>query len=161
MENIILIGFMGCGKSTMGKAISSRLGIEFMDTDELIEKQESKSISDIFKTQGEIYFRKLEEDLIKQLSPKRAVISVGGGLPCFNNNIEVLKRLGTTFYINPSINELFSRLRKDDGSRPLLKNMNDDELKSFIGEKLNEREKYYLAADHVVSSLEEVLELLN
>lgn len=121
MNNIILIGFMGSGKTTFGKWIANNKNMIFCDTDELIEEEQSCSINEIFADKGEEYFRDLETDMLQKLivSSKNAVISVGGGLPVRECNRPLLAKLGKCVYLNTSKEELVKRL-KNDKTRPLL-----------------------------------------
>ena len=135
MDNIILIGFMGCGKTSVGLRLASELGYKFYDTDQLIEKDSKRLIRNIFEEDGEEYFRSLETKLIKDLKGKLndSILSVGGGLPITPGNSELLKELGTVVYLNTSIDTIRERL-KEDMTRPLLagKNAKDmDKLYQF------------------------------
>ena len=109
---IYLIGFMGVGKSTITKQLAKQLNISFLDTDQKIKKKKKKSISNIFKINGEIYFRKLETKLLYQLNNKQ-VIACGGGLPLFNNNMEYIKKTGVSIYLKASADFLFMRLKNE------------------------------------------------
>lgn len=121
MNNIVLIGFMGCGKTTFGKWIAKHHGMDFIDTDDYIEFVQKRSINEIFADQGEEYFRDLETQTIKKLaeSVNNSVISVGGGLPVRECNRALLKKLGKVVFLDTSIDELEKRLSKDT-KRPLL-----------------------------------------
>lgn len=126
MSNIILIGFMGSGKTTFGKWLADSWNMKFCDTDELIEKSEGRTINDIFAAEGEEYFRNLETEMIRTLIEKyadtraeNAVISVGGGLPVRNVNRELMHKLGNCVYLRTSKRELVRRLQSDT-TRPLL-----------------------------------------
>lgn len=144
-KNIILIGFMGSGKSTVGKLLAKKLGHVFVDMDQVIEKQEGRSITDIFQTEGEQHFRKLERELLSSFTANQGlVISTGGGVPCFENNMNLINALGKSIYLQLSPKKLAERLKNEKNSRPLIKSMNDDELLLFIEKKLAERELYYL-----------------
>ena len=125
MNHIILIGFMGCGKSTIGKKLAANLALGFVDTDELIETQAHLSIAELFSEYGEAYFRGLETLAVRQLHAceERLVISVGGGLPVQPANREYLKELGTIIYLTAEVDTLQKRLQKDT-SRPLLQGEN-------------------------------------
>ena len=108
MPNIYLIGFMGSGKSTLGTLLSNSLNFNFIDTDKLIEKRNSMSISNIFKTKGELFFRNEETKIIKEIIKlKKTIVSTGGGMPCFNNNIETLNKYGKTIYLDYDIESLY------------------------------------------------------
>ncbi len=140
-NNIILTGFMGCGKTTVGKYISDKYGYTFVDTDELIEKRAGMSISSIFETHGEDYFRQLENDILTELTDKlsNAVISTGGGLPLRDDNKELLCRLGRVIYLDVEAAEVIKRL-SGDTTRPLLKGENPDKK---IMELINYRKPIY------------------
>lgn len=121
MNNIVLIGFMGCGKTTFGKWIAKHRGMDFIDTDDYIESVQKRSINEIFADRGEEYFRDLETQTIKKLaeSVNNSVISVGGGLPVRECNRALLKKLGKVVFLDTSIDELEKRL-SNDTRRPLL-----------------------------------------
>lgn len=146
MPQIFLIGFMGCGKSYFAEKLSKEFNAELIDMDSRIEKKEKISVSDIFEKKGEAHFRKLERKFLESLEKevkKNQIISCGGGTPCFNDNIELINKIGISVYIKTPIDTLFERLILQRETRPLIKNLNDAELKAFIKEKLKEREKYY------------------
>ena len=147
---IYLIGFMGVGKSTIAKQLAKQLKISFLDTDQKIEDQEKKSISNIFKINGEIYFRKLETKLLYQLNNKQ-VIACGGGLPLFNNNMEYIKKTGVSIYLKASSNFLFSRLKNEKKERPLISKFDKQELQQFICNQLSEREIIYRKATYKIN----------
>jgi len=121
MNNIILIGFMGCGKTSVGQQLAKKLSFTFFDTDQMIEEESKRSISNIFATEGEEYFRKLETTTIKNLYGKlsHSVLSVGGGLPIREGNAELLRRLGHVVYLKASKVTIKKRL-VGDTKRPLL-----------------------------------------
>lgn len=122
--NIVLIGFMGSGKTTIGTKLAEQLGFDFVDTDELVEQQ-GMLISDIFRCYGETHFRQLEMSTIANLSAvNNCVISVGGGAVMYHNNFEVLKKIGTTVFLDAPLNEIFNRLRGK--FRPLVGNTIDE-----------------------------------
>jgi len=143
MNHVILIGFMGCGKSSVGKELARELAVPFLDTDEMIEKQTGRRISAIFRESGETYFRELETKALEQLldSGERKVIAVGGGLPVRPANRAYLKKLGTTVYLLAQPETLVERLEGDD-TRPLLQG---GELRQKIEQLMKDREKIYLA----------------
>ena len=119
-ENVILIGFMGCGKSTVGRKLAGAFGYEFLDTDDLIEAQQGKKISDIFAEEGEEAFRQMETDLIKQLKEeaKKKVIATGGGMPMREENRKLLREVGTVVFLEAKIETILERLQNDT-TRPL------------------------------------------
>lgn len=142
MDNVILIGFMGSGKTTIGKVLAQQLEMDFLDTDELIEKEEGKTIREIIKNDGEEKFRILENNLLKNMRLTNTVLSTGGGMPCFFENMRLLKKLGRTIYLETSVFDLEKRLRKNFENRPLLTN----DLNNIIS-LFKVREPVYLQAD--------------
>lgn len=142
---------MGAGKTTVGKEISLKLGIPFIDSDSEIEKMENKSINEIFEQNGEIYFRTLESHFIDQVAElSDFVLAVGGGLPCYNDLVASLNKLGTTVYLKCSVDTLLNRLKNEKELRPLVKNLNDEELKDYIEKLLNERDPVYAKAKYTL-----------
>lgn len=158
---VFLIGFMGCGKSHWGKALSEKLRVPFFDLDEKIAEQEGKSISEIFEKEGEEHFRLLEKDILHLLteSHESFVMATGGGTPCFYNNIDYLKRQGTVVWINCSTDCLYNRLVKEKDKRPLIKDISNTELKSYIIKKYSSRKIYYQQATVILP--EDVITLEN
>lgn len=143
-NKIFLTGFMGCGKSTFGKKLAKELSWDFIDLDDYIEKQEGMSIVEIFKQKGETYFRQLESDAVAvSMAWNNAVVSTGGGTPCFNNNMEMVNQLGVSVFINLSPEVLAQRLELEKNKRPLLKDLDHNELLIFIKNKLTERKPFY------------------
>lgn len=146
MKKIILLGYMGSGKSTVGRLLSKSINYKSLDLDKLIENEQGLSINNIFKQHGELYFRKLEHQILKETLNTNGnyIISLGGGTPCYANNMELFKDENIiTIYLNSSVNELFERLSLNKSKRPLIASMNDFELKEFIAKHLFERSFYY------------------
>ena len=111
MKRIFLVGYMGSGKTTIGRELSKKLGFEFIDTDIYIENRFHKTINEIFATMGEEKFREIETNILKEVSDfENVIIAVGGGTPCFNNNMEIMKEKGTVIFLNPDLDELTYRL---------------------------------------------------
>lgn len=144
MNRIILIGYMGSGKTTLGKKLANKLGVPFYDSDKMIEEKEGASIADLFVNHGEAYFRERERELIRQFSAGEFVLATGGGLPCFFDNMEKLNRLGHTIYLRRSPAEIAFRLKHAKVQRPLLMDLTEDELLPFVSNKIAERELHYL-----------------
>ena len=140
---------MGVGKSTVGEKISKQLQIKFTDTDKLIQFNEKSSITNIFKYKGEKYFRDLETKYLKEI--KEGVVSCGGGLPIHSDNMHHILQNGTSFYLKDSINSLFNKLIKVKRSRPLLNNLNNNQLRCYIEEELHKREKFYKKANYTIN----------
>lgn len=154
---IYLIGFMGVGKTHWGRQLSKKLGIPFFDLDELIETDQSKTVSQIFEQDGEEYFRTKEREMLHWVteSHQSMVLSCGGGAPCFFNNIAYMNTMGKTVWIYTPFEILLGRLRQNQNTRPLLQGLNDDELKAYIIKKSNDRRMYYEQAkvkvdDHTI-----------
>ncbi len=149
---IFLIGFMGCGKTHLGKIISEKLNFPFFDLDEKIIEHEGRSINEIFQKEGEEYFRLLEKDLLHMIteSHETFVMATGGGAPCFYNTIDYLKKQGTVVWINCSTDCLYKRLLKEREKRPLLNNIPDKELKSYVIKKYSSRKIFYQQASVIL-----------
>lgn len=163
--NIFLIGFMGSGKSTFGRKLAKRLGYDFVDTDKRITEQYGMSINEIFERLGEKAFREGETRLLKELALKRnLVVSTGGGLPCHGDNMATINRHGLSVYLKCEPEDLYRRLLTRKEKRPLIRDLSDAELRSYIVKKLAERESFYMQARHVVRGpdvdLEKLLKLL-
>ena len=156
---IFIIGFMGSGKTHWGKLVSEKLRIPFFDLDEQIIAHEEKSIPDIFKENGEEYFRLIEKDILHIIteSHENFVMACGGGTPCYFNNIDYMNSSGTSIWINTPVDVLYQRLINEKEQRPLIKNLSDSNLKSFITKKFSDRRIYYRQADIVID--EEPLKL--
>ena len=153
MDKIILLGYMGCGKSTIADSLSKNIKIPFVDLDKYIEEKTQLTIKAIFEQYGEIYFRKLEHEYFIELlnAPEPLIIGLGGGTPCYANNHELLKGVNRqSVYLKASVDTLFNRLSANKSKRPLIANKNDDELKEFIAIHLFERSYYYNQAQHIV-----------
>ena len=135
MKKIVLLGYMGCGKSTIAQKLSKITEIPFLDLDKCIENKVNLTINEIFDKHGEIYFRKLEHEMFVELlqSPEKSIIGLGGGTPCYANNHELLKGEGiTSIYLKASIETLFNRLAHNKSKRPIVANKSEAELKEFI-----------------------------
>ena len=143
---------MGCGKSTVGKILARKLDMEFVDTDSIIEDLFRTPINEYFKFLGEEKFRETERKTLEEvIKHDDLVVSTGGGLPCFNNNIDIMNEKGFTIYLKLSPAALFHRLINSKRKRPLLTGMKDEELKTYIETKLKEREETYNKAKLIYS----------
>lgn len=151
---VFLIGFMGSGKTHWGNQLAGQLKIPFFDLDEQISVSENQSIAEIFAGAGEEQFRIKEKEKLEALIDENLsmVLSCGGGTPCFFNNIETMKKYGVVVWLNTHVEILLQRLLKEKTKRPLLKNIEDDDIKSYIIRKLNERRMYYEQADVTVDN---------
>ena len=157
MKKIFLIGYMGCGKSSLGRRLAKAGGMEFMDMDSIIEQREGASISDIFHYQGEEYFRDAERALIEELGTAEGdmVISTGGGAPAWQNNMELMNSLGATIYLRRTAQQIASRLSPHGRQkRPKLRGLNDEELVAFMTTNMAEREPFYSKAKYCVDCAE-------
>ena len=153
MKKIFLIGYMGCGKSSLGRKLAKAGGMEFMDMDSIIEQREGASISDIFYYQGEEYFRAAERTLIEELGTADGdmVISTGGGAPAWEDNMERMNTLGATVYLRRTAVQIASRLSPHGRQkRPKLRGLNDEELVAFMTANMAEREPFYSKAKHCI-----------
>jgi shikimate kinase len=153
MKKIMLVGYMGSGKSIIAKLIAEKLDWNKFELDEIIEKKAEKTISEIFEIKGELYFRKLEKQLLDELllNPNHSVISTGGGTPCYFDNYKVLEREDViSIYLQASIDTIAQRLENESNKRPLLKDLNNLEKKEFIAKHLFERSYYYLKSKYKI-----------
>ncbi len=150
---VVLLGFMGSGKSTLGKQVASHLGWNFIDLDHFIETEQSKTISEIFRLEGESTFRQMESAALeKVLSKSFHVIAIGGGAPCFSGNIELIKRKSLSVYLKVSELQLASRLTYSNTPRPLIKGKSEPEVQKIIHDLLIAREPFYNQADIIIES---------
>jgi shikimate kinase len=149
---IYIIGFMGSGKSTVGKKLAASLGWKFIDLDRKIEEIEGKSIPQIFSHHGEEHFRMVEARVLKDMeSQSDTVVSTGGGAPCHGDNMNYMLKTGLTVYLKMTPGQLATRLLESSGERPLIKNIPDDKLQVFIEKKLAQREKWYNMAAIIIN----------
>ena len=150
MTRIFLIGYMGAGKTTLGKAFARAMGLTFVDLDWYIEERFHKTVSQIFAERGEEGFRELEKRMLHEVGDfEDVVISVGGGTPCFFDNIDYMNQAGETVFLDVDNKVLFRRLKVAKQQRPLLTQKNDEELMAFITENLQKRLPFYTKAKHV------------
>lgn len=151
---IYLIGFMGSGKTTVGKKLAKQLGYLFIDLDAYLEKKYQCKIAEVFEKDGEDVFRDRERQCLVELSGlDNAVVSTGGGTPCFFDNLDKMKATGLTIYLKASSSLLKDRLKNAKTERPLLKDANsEEELLSLIESKLNQREPIYNQAHIIVNA---------
>ena len=154
MMKVVLVGYMGSGKSSVGKLLASKLSIPFYDLDVVIEDSEQQSITNLFELKGEIYFRKLENKILQQILNKDEtfVLSLGGGTPCYYNNYELFRQEEiVSFYLKATPTKLVERLQDQKKSRPLLAPLNKDELLDYINKHLFDRSFYYHQVNHVIA----------
>ena len=150
MKSIIIIGYMGAGKTTVGKALAKELGIMFYDLDWYIESRMHKTVKQIFDESGEDGFRQIEHNMLHEVAEfENIVLSCGGGTPCFFDNMDYMNQLGETVYLMASPETLYSHLKMGKGVRPLLLNKTPEEVQVFIREQLQKREPVYEKAKHI------------
>ena len=160
---IVLLGYMASGKSTIGREISKKLDMKFIDLDDYISKREKSSISEIFKVKGEIYFRRIENFYLSEIlnSKDSIILSLGGGTPCYSNNMElILNSEASSIYIKANIKTLVARLTSEKNKRPLVAELENDKLTEFVAKHLFERRFFYEQASITVitedKSIEEI-----
>ena len=173
LMNIILLGYMGVGKSLIGRHLSNILNQKFIDLDEYIETKKSKSIHDIFKDSGDIYFRKIESQFLSDflLNNTNIILSVGGGTPCYNNNISLINSNNNiSVYLKDTNLELAKRLFQKKEGRPLISNIKSEKkMIEFVSKHLFEREVFYNQAtikidchgNDINTICEEIISVLN
>lgn len=149
MIRIILIGYMGAGKTTVGKVLAQSLNLAFYDLDWYIEERYRRTVPQLFAERGEAGFREIEQKILHEVAEfENVVISSGGGTPCFFDNMDYMNRQAQTVYLKASPDVLFQHLKIGKTERPLLKNKTDEELKQYIRESLQARESFYLQAKY-------------
>lgn len=150
---IILLGYMASGKSTISKLLAKKLQIKSYDLDDYIVEKEELSINNIFKTKGEVYFRLQENKYLLELlnSNESFILALGGGTPCYANNMNLIKKRSNSIYLKANLNTLFERLRSEKANRPLITSLSDEKLKEFIAKHLFERAPYYEGASHIIT----------
>lgn len=165
---VFLIGMMGAGKTTLGWQLANKLGYSFVDLDDFIEKREGKSIAQIFEQEGQERFRELERAALEAVVTEntKAVISTGGGTPCFFNNMDFMNGQGKTIFFNVPLSEIFTRLSGSNlALRPLLANKTEEERRLFLTNTLAARKPYYEQAVYTLNgpdfTVQALLKLLN
>lgn len=147
MARIFLIGYMGSGKTTMGRRLSTHLGLKHYDLDQYIENRFHRSIKKMFDEEGEDCFRKREQNILHEIGTfEDVLISTGGGTPCFFNNMEWMNQMGITVFLDVPIKELAARIKLSPGKRPILLGKDNDELEQYITQHLAKRSFYYQQA---------------
>lgn len=146
MQKVILIGYMGVGKTTIARFLAQKMNLKWVDLDKIIEEKMNLSIKELFQQKGEIYFRKIEHEIFKELVKKneKLIISLGGGTPCYaNNHLFLNGDEVVSIYLQASIAVIFDRLKEAKSERPLVVNQNDENLKAFIAKNLFDRSFFY------------------
>lgn len=147
MNRIFLVGYMGAGKTTIGKVLSKLIGLTFIDLDYYIEGRFRKTVAQLFAERGEEGFRSIERNMLHEVAEfEDVLVSTGGGTPCFFDNMEFMNQQGTTIYLQVSVDELASRLEVCKHTRPVLKNRTGEELQAFVAESLSGRLPFYQKA---------------
>ena len=165
-QKIFLVGLPGSGKSTFGRQLASKTGLEFIDLDEEIEKREKSNIANVFASKGEAYFREVENKVLQELvkQPIRMMVATGGGTPCYFDAMSLMNAHGTTLYLNFEIDELVERLGATPlGTRPLFKDLTKKQLHDKLRAMLVERGVFYNQAKFQITEkmgMDEVLMLL-
>jgi shikimate kinase len=151
---IFVVGYMYSGKTTVGKQLAKKLSYDFLDTDFLFESHYRISIADYFSKYGEGAFRVAEKAILENLKqyPNDVVISTGGGLPCFENNMELMREMGTVVYLKASVGTVYARFERSSAQRPLLANLSKEEAIRKIESQLTERETFYEQANITLSA---------
>lgn len=156
---------MGVGKTSIGKKLANKLDVQFLDTDELLEQQFGMTIAEFFAENGEGTFRIAEKELLNEFDFKNAIVATGGGLPCFNENMETMNSKGITILLDRPAKELQQRLMNSKKQRPLIKNLENNELLRFIEAKLKERLPFYerakITLDRNSQSSDEIIKRVN
>ena len=154
MKPLFLVGYMGCGKSTIGRKLARTLHLEFVDTDHRIEEREGATVIDIFHYEGEERFRTIEREVLEEVvaTERASVVSTGGGLPAWGDNMARMNEVGRTIYLKRSAENIASRLSPyGRQKRPRLRGLNDEELVIFMREDMAKRDPYYSQAVQVVA----------
>lgn len=152
---IYIVGFMGAGKTTLGKKLARKLGFDFYDTDRMLEAKYKVSIDNFFNKYGEDLFRKLEHQCLKETFHfDNCIVSTGGGLPCYFDSMKKINNVGISIYIELNDKAIFHRLMNSKQKRPLLNGKTDDELMDFISKKLEERAPHYKQASITISDID-------
>ncbi|MCB0762680.1 MAG: shikimate kinase [Flavobacteriales bacterium] len=152
---IFLVGYMAAGKTSVGKRLSTSLGMAFEDLDSYIEATEECTINDIFKREGEAGFRGIERRCLRQLieTQDQVIVATGGGTPCFYDNLAYMKECGLVVYLKHDVSSLVFRLRNDSAARPLIAELSEQELEHFVHHHLEERREYYEDADLIINAM--------
>ena len=151
MIRIILIGYMGAGKTTVGKALAKELGVPFYDLDWYIESRMHKTVAQIFAEKGEEGFRKIEHNMLHEIAEfEDVIVSCGGGTPCFFDNFDYMNQQGPVIYLKADPEVLYKHLVMSKNDRPLLRGKSPEELITFIREQLEKREPFYSKAKYTL-----------
>lgn len=149
---VVLMGYMGSGKSAVAGILSSKLGLKWIDLDHYIEAKEGLSVADLFAKKGEIYFRRKERVCLEEILAAKTpcLLSLGGGTPCFSGNLELVQQKAISLYLKTAVEVLHGRLQAEKSKRPLIADLPTNRLKDFIAKHLFERAAFYEKATHTI-----------
>jgi shikimate kinase len=155
-HNFFLVGLMGCGKTFLGQQLALQNNIDFIDLDQSIEALLGMSVSDVFATKGDHFFRQTETAILQQITPqnKTSIIATGGGTACYHNNMAWMNSNGITIWLNDSIENIVERIKQDKQQRPLLKTIANEGLHKFFTHQLQERIPFYCQSKFCLSAQE-------
>jgi shikimate kinase len=153
-NKLVLLGYMASGKTSVAKLIAKKSNLKYIDLDAYISSNEEMSVPDIFKNKGEIYFRKIESRYLKDILMQKSacVLALGGGTPCYGQNMELINKYATSIFLNVSLSILVLRLKSEKKSRPLVANIDDRDLNEFVAKHLFERLPFYEKAQHLIDA---------
>lgn len=161
---ISLVGYMGSGKSHISKILSEKINFKLIDLDKEISRRNKLTIPEIFEKKGEIYFRKLEREILEEIlaTEENIVFSLGGGTPVYYNNMEIINHNSKSVFLRTSINTLIERISKQKEKRPLIANISDENFPEFIAKHLFERNAFYSKAQfQIITDSKEPEEIMN
>ncbi len=161
---ISLVGYMGSGKSHISKILSEKINFKLIDLDKEISRRNKLTIPEIFENKGEIYFRKVEREILEEIlaTEENIVFSLGGGTPVYYNNMEIINNYSKSIFLRTSINTLIERISKQKEKRPLIANISDENLPEFIAKHLFERNEFYSKAQyHISTDFKEPEQIMN
>ncbi len=153
-KTLVLLGYMASGKSAIAHYISKEYHLKYVDLDSFISHKEHLSIQEIFKTKGEIYFRKKEQLYLNEIlsNNSNSILAVGGGTPCYGQNMDLINQKALSIYIKTPLKTLVSRLLTQKNTRPLVANLNEDDLPEFVAKHLFERQSFYEKAHFIIEA---------
>ena len=151
---VFLVGFMGSGKSTLGKALAQNFMLKFIDLDEFIQKSTGLTITEMFQAKGEPYFRQIEADLLRRIEEKNVVVSTGGGCPVHHGNMGWINSNGISIYLKITPYAAFQRLKDTRSKRPLIASLSEKDLLPWIEDQMKQREEFYAKANYSLKEYE-------
>lgn len=148
-----LVGYMGSGKTSVGRALEQAIGLKFVDLDQCIEEKVGMNIVTIFEQKGELFFRKTERQILHEVcAEENIILSTGGGTPAYYDNMQVINAQTTSIYLHASPTALAQRLQAEKQQRPMIAHITDDDLPEFIAKHLFERNAFYQNADYTIAT---------